>query len=113
MLEKLHGVSQEEARTRFLALSCENSSFVRLAAKILEKPDIIRQIKDFVDPTKTYMHTFSSLNVERTLAVELGIPLHSPDEHFQYLDLKQECKEFLQEIGVGIVRGTPLARSPE
>ena len=79
-LHMLPGVTGYHAMRRLTLLSCHDSSSKPLTQKILERPRIIKRIKDFIPPDhEAHMSCFNVTPYERTLAVQLQIPVYGCD----------------------------------
>jgi hypothetical protein len=76
----LSGVSVDDARQRLAMLSPGDGSAQSLTSKILERPRMLARIRAAAgDPALAHLSVFNSTPLERTLAVQLGIPLYGCD----------------------------------
>lgn len=98
----------ESARSRLLLLSCNDPMLTPLSAKVLCRPQLLKKIKDFIDPACSYMIPFVSSNLERELALTLNIPLIGTDPSLNYWGTKAGSREAFSIAGVPIAPGTPL-----
>lgn len=100
-LALLPGVPASHARKRLVLLHCNDASDHPLTAKILARPRVMERIKDeILDPALTHIVCFNSSPLERTLAVRLGVPLHSVDPALADLGSKSGCREVFRAAGV-------------
>ncbi|HMV66790.1 MAG TPA: peptide ligase PGM1-related protein [Myxococcota bacterium] len=100
-LALLPGVPASHARKRLVMLQCNDSSDQPLTAKILARPRVMERILDEIDdPANAHIVCFNSSPLERTLAVRLGIPLHSVDPALYDLGTKSGCREVFRAAGV-------------
>jgi len=100
-LAMLSGVPSSHARRRLTLLHCEDARNVPLTQKILERPRLIERIRRFVGNTEiAHMTCFNSTPLERSLAVRLGLPLHSVDPALADLGTKSGCRETFREAGI-------------
>ncbi|MCA9572620.1 MAG: hypothetical protein KC656_32490, partial [Myxococcales bacterium] len=77
-LALLPGVPTSHARSRLVMLHCNDRSNLPLTQKILERPRLMARIRREVrDVEKAHMVCFNSSDLERSLAVRLGLPLNS------------------------------------
>lgn len=105
-LALLPGVPASHARQRLVTLHCNDSSDHPLTAKILARPRVIERIlSEIGDPELAHIVCFNSSNLERTLAVRLGIPLHSADPALNDLGTKSGCREVFRSAGVRLPLG--------
>ena len=100
-LHLLPGVPLGHARKRLTLLSCHDASDVPLTQKILERPRLMERIRAAIpDPTAVSLTCFNSTPLERTLAVQLDIPLYGNDPKLAHLGSKSGCREVFREAGV-------------
>ena len=106
-LHLLPGVPSAHARGRLTMLHVDDRSLRPLTAKILSRPDVIERIRSEVDrnPDATHMTCFSSTDLERTLAVRLGIPMYAPAPEFAVLGTKTAGRRLLEEVGMTVPAG--------
>lgn len=97
----LPGVPAAHARRRLVMLDCNDASNVSLSQKIINRPRLIQRIRDeVIDFQMAHMVCFNSTRWERTLAVRLGVPLHSVDPELNYLGTKSGCREVFRASGI-------------
>jgi hypothetical protein len=100
-LALLPGVPVSHARRRLVLLSCNDASAMPLSEKVLARPRLMSRIRDeILDPASAHIVCFNSSPLERTLALRLGIPLHSVDPALNDLGTKSGCREIFREAGV-------------
>lgn len=113
-LSLLPGVPNSHARKRLTLLHCGDSSPKPLSQKILERPRLIRRIRHAVRfPDRAHLVCFNSTHRERSLAVRLGLPLHSVDPRLHDLGTKSGCREIFREAGVDLPYGHERLRTPQ
>ena len=79
-LHLLSGVPTSHARKRLILMDCADASSVPLSGKLLSRPRMMRQIRNVIQRHESaHMVCFNSSALERTLAVQLGIPLYAND----------------------------------
>jgi hypothetical protein len=100
-LHLLSGVPTSHARRRLNLLDCYDASNRPLSEKILERPRLMHRIRKCIgDPSRAHMVCFNSSHLERTLSVQLQIPLYANDPAFQDLGSKSGCREIFREAGI-------------
>ncbi|MGA9278936.1 peptide ligase PGM1-related protein, partial [Ilumatobacter sp.] len=105
-LHLLPGVPARHATQRLTLLDCADASFTALTQKILDRPRLVTRIRDAIaDPGSAHLTCFSSTNLERSLAVRLGIPLYACDPALSHLGTKSGARRLLREAGVPVPRG--------
>jgi hypothetical protein len=105
-LHLLSGVPGSHARKRLTLLACYDASPVPLSRKILDRPRLIQRIKYAVRTgDNCHMACFNSSPLERSLAVQLGVPLYSTDPALSDLGSKSGCREIFKEAGILLADG--------
>jgi PGM1 C-terminal domain len=97
-LNLLPGVIASHARRRLFLLSPQDGSSQPLSAKLLERPRILRQIRQLiVDPDRAHLIPFNTTELERDLALALGIPMYGADPKFFDYGTKTGCRQLFGE----------------
>ncbi len=100
-LHLLPGITGYHARERLTLLSCYDPSPVSLTEKILNRPRLLHRIKKSITPGHaTHIACFNVTGFERTLAVQLNIPLYGCDPAFNYFGTKSGSRELFRRAGV-------------
>lgn len=105
MLSLISGIPNEHMRQRLTVLSLYDSSFVPLSKKILERPRVIERIRNMIRPECGLMTCFTVSGLERSLAVELGVPLYGVDPDLAWLGTKSGSRCAFREAGVPSLPG--------
>ena len=72
-----------------------------LSAKLLERPRLLDQIRSLVpDPDRAHLVPFNTTELERDLALALGIPMYGADPRFFPYGTKTGCRRLFAEQGV-------------
>lgn len=113
-LSLLPSVPASHARKRLVMLDCNDRSMRSLSQKIVERPRLLERIRaEVTDYSRAHIVCFNSSVWERTLAVRLGIPLHSVDPGLAHLGTKSGCREVFREAGVLFPFGFENLTSPD
>ena len=105
-LNLLPGVPMNHARARLTLLSCFDTAPEPLTLKILERPRLIRRIRDAIPaPASCHLTVFNSTELERTLSVRLGIPLYACDPGQCRAGTKSGSREAFREAGIDVPPG--------
>ena len=107
-LHLLPGIPFSHARDRLLLLSTYDASHKSLTQKILERPRLMRQIQQELNPAKSYMICYNSTPLERDLSVRLGVPLLAVDPDLLYWGTKSGSRQIFGECGVPHPDGSEL-----
>ncbi len=105
-LHLLPGITGHHARQRLTMLSCYDASVKPLTQKILERPRLLQRIRQLItDPDSTHLTCFNITPLEKTMAVQLGIPLFGTDPDKFYEGSKSGGRKTFRESGVQFPEG--------
>lgn len=100
-LHVLPGVIPSNARKRLFLVSPLDASSRPLSLKLLERPHLIRHIRSLIpDLDRAHMVPYNTTDLERELAVRLGIPLYAADPEFFGLGTKSGSRRIFAEENV-------------
>ncbi len=114
-LHLLPDVPTRHARNRLTLLCCHDSSARPLTTKILERPQLLAQLDTAIgDAGNAHMTCFNVTELERSLAVRLGIPIYGCDPDLHYLGSKSASRRLFHDVGVATPDGfEDLADTPQ
>jgi hypothetical protein len=113
-LHQMRGVPSEHARRRMILLDCDDASARPLTAKLLERPLLLERVKAAIgDPQRAHLAVFNSTPLERTLSVQLGIPLNACDPQLIHLGSKTGARQVFKAAGVPLLPGREDLRDPQ
>jgi PGM1 C-terminal domain len=100
-LALLPGVIPTHARRRLSLVSVGDSSSRPLSRKLLDRPRMLTRIAELV-PNKKRSHLipYNTTDLERDVAVSLGIPMYGADPRLAELGSKTGCRRLFAEVGV-------------
>jgi PGM1 C-terminal domain len=105
-LHQLRGVPGAHARRRLHLLDCDDATPIPLTQKILARPRVVGRIRDaIVDPDNAHMVVFNATDLERSLAVQLGIPINASSPDLVHLGHKTGSREVFQAAGLRVAPG--------
>ena len=105
-LNLLPGITGHHARKRLTLISCFDSSVKPLTQKILERPRLVEAIRQNITNLETaHLTCFNITPLEKTLAVQLGIPLFGTDPDKFYEGSKSGGRKTFRESGVNLPDG--------
>lgn len=105
-LHLLPGVTGHHAQKRLHLLSCYDGSVKSLTEKILERPRLIDRIRQSIpDNQFAHMACFNVTEKERSLAVQLGIPIYGCDPSLFHLGNKSNSRKVFRECGLNAPAG--------
>ena len=105
-LHLLPGITGHHARQRLTMLSCYDASVKSLTQKVLDRPRVIERIRQVItDVDSAHLTCFNITGLEKTLAVQLGIPLFGPDPDKFYEGSKSGGRKNFRQSGVNFPDG--------
>ena len=105
-LHLLPGIPGRHARERLSLLNCNDTSTKALTAKILERPRLIERIRQAIPlGVSAHLVCFNATSLERSLAVQLGIPMFATNPDLLYWGTKSGSRRIFKEAGVGLPEG--------
>ncbi|MFQ5973953.1 MAG: peptide ligase PGM1-related protein, partial [Alphaproteobacteria bacterium] len=97
----LPGVIPRHARARLFLVAPEDRSPRPLSLKLLERPNLIEHIRSLIpDPENAHLVPYNTTELERDLALRLGIPMYATDPKFFHYGTKSGCRRLFAEEGV-------------
>lgn len=100
-LDMLPGVIPSQARRRLFLISPLDCSSRSLSLKLLERPRLLQQIRDLIiNPDFAHLVPYNTTQLERDLAIQLGIPMYGADPKFFPLGTKTGCRRIFTEENV-------------
>src|SRR5262249_16328 len=100
-LALLPGVIPSHARARLHLIATGDGSARALSAKLLERPRILERIRDLIpDPGLCHLVPYSTSELERDIALALGIPMYGADPRFFRFGTKSGGRRLFREEGV-------------
>lgn len=105
-LHMLPGITGYHAQQRLHMLSCYDASSRSLTEKILERPRLIERIKKCIPANHfTHLACFNVTSLERTLAVQLDVPIFGCDPDLFHLGNKSNSRKIFKESGLTPPKG--------
>lgn len=100
-LALLSGVIPSHARARLSLISVNDASACSLSEKLLARPRLLRRIADLVpNPARSHMVPYNTTELERDVALSIGIPMYGADPRLAKLGSKTGCRRLFAEEGV-------------
>ncbi len=105
-LHLLPGIPGRHARDRLHLMSMDDPSLTPLSAKILAKPERLGELRTAIRfPEAAHMTCFNSSDYERTLAVQLGVPMYACDPALSHLGNKSRSRATFRDLGLELPAG--------
>jgi len=100
-LNMLQGIPTSHARRRLTLISTYDGSLSSLTRKVLDRPRLLHRLQEAIgDPGRAHLSVFNSSPLERTLAVQLDVPLYACDPALMYLGGKTGGRRMFRDAGV-------------
>ena len=100
-LDILPGVPISDARRRLSLVAPLDGSPRALSQKLLERPRLIAHLRSLIpNLERAHLVPYNTTDLERELAVRLGIPMYAADPRFWALGTKSGCRRIFAEEGV-------------
>lgn len=113
-LHLLPGIPGRHARDRLQLLSMGDSSLTPLSKKILSRPERLEKLRRMIRfPDAAHMTCFNSSHLERTLSVQLGIPMYASDPALSHLGNKSRSRSTFRDVGLSLPPGFEDLRDRE
>jgi len=113
-LDLLPGVFAGHARKRLFLISPLDGSSQPLTQKILDRPRLIERIKALIpDPDRAHLIPYSTTDMDRDLALALGIPMYGADPKFAPLGTKSGARRIFMEESVPHPLGAEDLTTPD
>lgn len=97
----LPGIIPSHARRRLRLVSVGDASPRPLSEKLLDRPRVLRQIRDLIpDRSLSHLIAYTTTELERDVALSLGIPLYGADPRLAPLGSKSGCRRLFDDVGV-------------
>jgi hypothetical protein len=105
-LHLLPGVPGLHARRRLTLITCDDTSPVPLTRKILERPRLLRHIREAIaDLDSAHMSCFTVSELERKLALQLNLPIYGCNPSLLHLGSKSGSRKTFRAAGVDVPTG--------
>jgi hypothetical protein len=111
-LALLPGVIPSHARSRLTLVAVHDSSPRSLSEKLLERPRLLAQIAALIpNRARSHLVPYNTTELERDVALSLGIPMYAADPRLAPLGSKTGCRRLFAEVGVPHPLGVEDVRS--
>jgi PGM1 C-terminal domain len=110
----LPGVIPSNARRRLRLVSLGDASTRPLSQKVLDRPRVLRRIRELVpDPSVSHLIPYTTTELERDVAISLGIPMYGADPRLAPLGSKSGCRRLFSDVGVRAPAGAEGLRTAD
>jgi hypothetical protein len=100
-LALLPGVIPSHARSRLSLVSVNDASPRSLSEKLLDRPRVLARIAALIpNRDRSHLLPYNTTELERDVALRLGIPMYGADPRLADLGSKTGCRRLFGELGV-------------
>jgi hypothetical protein len=100
-LALLTGVIPSHARSRLSLVAVHDSSPRTLSEKLLERPRLLARIGELIpNRLRSHLVPYNTTELERDVALKLGIPMYAADPRLAPLGSKSGCRRLFAEVDV-------------
>ena len=100
-LSLLPGIIPSHARARLSLVAVHDLSESSLSEKLLDRPALLSRIAGGIpNPDRCHLVPYNSTELERDLALSLGIPMFGADPRLAPLGSKTGCRRLFAEVGI-------------
>ncbi|HET9840775.1 MAG TPA: peptide ligase PGM1-related protein [Nocardioides sp.] len=100
-LALLSGVIPSHARSRLTLVHVDDASSRSLSEKLLERPHLLAKIGALIpNRSRSHLMPYNTTELERDVALSLGIPMYGADPRLAPLGSKSGCRRLFAEAGV-------------
>jgi hypothetical protein len=100
-LALLSGVIPSHARSRLTLVHVGDASPRSLSEKLLERPQVLARIAALIpNRSRSHLMPYNTTELERDVALSLGIPMYGADPRLAPLGSKSGCRRLFAEAGV-------------
>jgi hypothetical protein len=105
-LALLPGVIPSHARARLSLVSVNDSTQRSLSEKLLDRPRLLARIATMVpNRSRAHLVPYNTTELERDIALTLGIPMYGADPRLADLGTKTGCRRIFAAVGVPYPQG--------
>ncbi len=113
-LALLPGVIPSHARSRLSLVAVNDASPRSLSEKLLERPHMLARIAAVIpNRERSHLVPYNTTELERDVALSLGIPMYGADPRLAPLGSKTGCRRMFADIGVPHPLGSENLRTLE
>jgi hypothetical protein len=110
----LPGIIPAHARARLFNPVPHDGTVRPLSLKLLERPRLLARIRGLVpDPARAHLVPYNTTELERDLALRLGIPMYGADPAHFALGTKSGCRKLFARAGVSFPLGAEDLRTAD
>ena len=104
---------RESMRRRFHHVGVPDMTARAIAAKVLDRPDVLDQIRNMVGDRPAFIEPWNVTADEVEVALRLGVPINGTDPRLWPLGFKSAGRHLFRRAGVPVPAGTEDVRTVE
>lgn len=111
LLQLVPPANRDSARDRTTLIEVEDGTNRSVAAKLLDRPDLLAQIRDLVGNQPALIEPWNVTENEVALALALGIPINGSNPKLRWLGFKSEGRRLMRRADVPVPFGVEDVRT--
>ena len=111
LLELVPASNRASARDRTTLIEVQDGTHRSVAAKLVDRPDLLAQIKGIVGDRPALIEPWNVTENEVALALALGIPINGSNPKVRWLGFKSEGRRLMRRAGVPVPFGVEDVRT--
>jgi hypothetical protein len=111
LLRLVPAADRASARTRTTLIEVHDGTHRSVAAKLVDRPDLLAQIRDLVGDRPALIEPWNVTENEVALALALGIPINGSNPKLRWLGFKSEGRRLMRRAGVPVPFGIEDVRT--
>lgn len=104
---------RDDVRRRFHLVALDDEAARPLAAKILDRPDVLALVGRLIGGRPAYVEPWNVTDLEQAVGERLSIPIHGTDPSLWPLGFKSSGRRLFREAGVPVPEGVEDIRSTD
>ena len=113
LLELVPAANRASARDRTTLIEVQDRTNRSVAAKLLDRPDLLAQIRDLVGDRPALIEPWNVTENEVALALALGIPINGSNPKLRWLGFKSAGRRLMRRAGVPVPFGVEDVRTAD
>ena len=113
LLKLVPAANRASARDRTTLIEVQDRTNRSVAAKLLDRPDLLAQIRDLVGDRPALIEPWNVTENEVALALALGIPINGSNPKLRWLGFKSAGRRLMRRAGVPVPFGVEDVRTAD
>lgn len=111
LLQLVPAANRASARDRTTLIEVQDGTNRSVAAKLLDRPDLLAQIRELVGGRPALIEPWNVTEHEVALSLALGVPINGSNPKLRWLGFKSEGRRLMRRAGVPVPFGVEDVRT--